>query len=112
MPVEDYGLKTAKSSRQADSKDRNDHSFNSSTASYIHAREKTVVVNTNPYVYIHNLGYVPKVEVWEILSDHNRKLPYDDGSNTKDFSITPNEVKIRGVTSGTFEITLFGQAIL
>lgn len=112
MPQEDFGVKISKVNKSALSKDRKDLAFTSATATYMIAQTITAVVNADPYVIIHNLGYIPKVFVFEILSDHNRKLPYDDGTNSRDFSLTKNEIKIRGVTSGTFKIFIFGQTIL
>lgn len=112
MP-DDYGVKIARKNKSARSKDRLDHAFNSALATYMVAQKKIVSINANPYVVIHNLSYVPKVLVYQVLSDHNRKLPYnDDLLNWYDFSITKNEIKIRGVTSGTFVIYIFAQPIL
>lgn len=112
VPPQDYGLKTAKPGKTADSKNRKDLGFDSAVATYLAYKEITLVVNSNPEIYVHGLNYVPKVIVWEILSDHNRKLPYDDGSNTRDFSVTKDFIKIRGVTNGTFKIQIFNQNIL
>jgi hypothetical protein len=111
-PKEDYGIKVAKFSRSALSKERIDLGFSSAVATYMLARIITAKVNSNPYVIIHNLGYIPKVIIFEILSDHNRKLPYYDGIKSRDFSITSTEIKIRGVTTGTFKIFIFGQSVL
>lgn len=110
--VEDYGIKVSKVNKSATSKDLKDLGFSSGEATYMVAQVKTVTINANPYVVIHNIGYVPKVFVFHILSDHNRKLPYDDGTNKRDFSVTSDEVKIRGVTSGTFKIYIFAQGMV
>lgn len=112
IPLKDYGLKVFKAGQQENTNDRKNLQFTSTTSTYILARARTVKVNSNPYVVVHGLGYVPKAFVFEILSDHNRKLPYDDGTGMRDFSLTKNEIKIKGVTSGTFKILLFGQNIL
>jgi hypothetical protein len=112
MP-EDYGIKIAKKNKSARSKDRLDHAFNSALATYMVVRKIPVTVNADPYVVIHNLGYVPKAFVYQVLSDHNRKLPYNDDSlNSYDFSITKNEIKIRGISSGSFVIYIFAQPVL
>ena len=108
--MEDYGIKVSKVNKSALSKNRRDFGFTSSAATYMVVKVITAVVNANPYVIIHNLGYIPKVIIYHVLSDHNRKLPYNDDTLTDwDFSITKNEVKIRGVTSGTFRIYIFAQ---
>lgn len=109
-----YGIQIAKKFKRADSPDPKNFQFISDLATYMVAKTFTVVVNANPYVVIHNLNYVPKVLVFEILSDHSRKLPYDDGTanGIRDFSVTKNEIKIRGRTSGTFKIYVFAQGIL
>lgn len=111
-PQEDFGIKVARLNKEATSKDRRDLGFSSAVSTYMEARVITAVVNSNPYVIIHKLGYIPKALVFEILSDHNRKLPYDDGAGEKTFSLTENEIKIRGTTSGTFKIIIFAQSLL
>lgn len=111
-PQEDYGIKIAKTNKDASSKDRKDLYFSSATATYFSVRVLTINVFYNPHVIYHGLNYVPKVIIKEILSDHDRKLPYDDGTDTKDFSVTDQFIKIRGVTSGTFKIYIFGQSVL
>jgi hypothetical protein len=112
MTQEDYGIKVLKDEVFGESKDRNDFNFTSGAATYLIAKTVTVNVTSNPHVIIHGMNYIPKVLVFEILSDHNRKLPYDTGTGMRDFSITSNEVKIRGVTSGTFKVFIFAQSIL
>ncbi len=111
VPPQNYGLKIAKPNKSANSGDRKDLGFDSAVATYLDCRDITLVVNSNPEIYVHGLNYVPKVQIWEILSDHNRKLPYDDGVNIRDFSVTSTQIKIRGVTSGTFRILIFNQNI-
>lgn len=110
--MEIYGIKVAKDGKSATSGDIRDLNFTSGNATYLVARKLIVTINADPYVIIHGLGYFPKVIVYQILSDHNRKLPYDDGSGAVGFSITKNEVKILGKTSGTFCIYIFAQPIL
>lgn len=113
MAQEDYGIKIAGRNKSARSKDRKDLNFTSATATYLVAQRIVAVKNANPYVVIHNLGYVPKVFVFHILSDHNRRLPYGDSDITAlDFSLTKNEVKLRGSTNGTFVIYIFAQPVL
>lgn len=110
--MDDYGIKIAGIGKEATSKNRKDLHFTSATATYMVAKKITVTVNSDPYVVIHNLGYIPKVFVFQVLSDHNRRLPYKPAFLTDyDFSITKNEVKIRGTTSGTFVIYVFTQPI-
>lgn len=111
-PQEDYGIKVARLGKEATSKDRRDLGFTSAVSTYMEARVITAKVNSNPYVVIHNFGYIPKAIVFQILSDHNRKLPYDDGSGEITFSLTTTEIKIRGTTSGTFKIFLFAQPVI
>lgn len=112
-PQEDYGLKVFTGSKgKNNSKDRRDMAYTSATPNYSEYKSIIVTVNANPYTYKHGLGYIPKIIVNEILSDHNRKLPYDDGTNERDFSYNAEYIKIRGVTSGTFEIIIYGQGIL
>lgn len=110
---EDYGIKVSKKGKSATSKDRKDHYFNSAAATYMVARKIPITINSNPYVVVHGLGYIPKALVFQVNSDHNRKLPYSDASlNSYDFSVTNNEIKIRGVSGGSFVIYVFAQPIL
>ena len=111
--MEDYGIKVAKDNESALTKDRKNMHYTSGAATYLRVKKITVSKNANPYVVIHNLGYIPKVIVNHVLSDHNRRLPYKDTDVTAlDFSITKNEVKLRGSTNGTFVIHIFAQPIL
>lgn len=111
--MEDYGVKVSKSGKSATSKDRSDFNFTSATQTYLVARKITVTVNSDPYVIIHNLGYIPKVLVFKVLSDHSRRLPFMPSDLTiNDFSVTKNEVKIRGTSSGTFVVYIFAQKII
>lgn len=113
MAQEDFGIKIARKNKSARSKDRKDFNFTSATATYMVAKKITAVKNANPYVVIHNLGYVPKALVFHVLSDHNRRLPYGDSDITSlDFSLTKNEIKLRGTTNGTFVIYIFAQPVL
>jgi hypothetical protein len=113
VPPEDFGLKTAKSTKDARSKNRLDLGFDSAVATYMAARVKVVRVGSNFFSYPHGLGYIPKVLVFHILSTYSRKLPYDDGGGVRDFSITASAVNIRGGTSGdVYKIYVFAQPIL
>lgn len=109
--MEDFGLKISKKGKDASGKNLQNLDFNSENSTYAIAKKITVTVNSNPYVVVHGLGYIPKVFVYNVLSDHNRKLYYDNGTTKFDFSVTPNEIKIRGTTSGTFVIYIFAQNI-
>jgi hypothetical protein len=110
--MEDYGLKVFKPNQDPLTRDRKNFRFTSGSATHLIAREITFLVNSNPEVIPHGLGYIPKVFVYEILPTYNRKLPYDDGSGMKDFSVTKDDIKIRGTTSGTYKIFIFGQNII
>lgn len=110
--TEQYGLKTVKIGRDSNSSDRRDSGFNSATATYMLVKSMTVVATGSPHIATHGMGYVPRILVFEILSDHNRKLPYFDESVSRDFSVTKDDIKIRGATSGTFKVFIFAQGIL
>lgn len=109
--TEYYGVKVSNLGFPLSVTDPRDLSFSSTRTTYMLAKTFTVVVSTDPQIIVHGLGYVPKVFVYHILSSYNRKLPYDDGTK-RDFSVTKDVIKIRGVTSGTFKVFVFSQEIL